>query len=761
MSDNVPQTIPLPHGGSEMAVRIRDFAWQNTPLGPIETWPHTLRTAVDLMLASPQPVYIGWGADLISLYNDGYIAIAGAKHPRSLGQPYRKMWAEIWGEIRPVIESTMAGESHIFYDRPLPVAGRPDRPMSWFTTTATPIRDEAGKPAGFMTVALETTERVLAEASLQQKFEVLFNAIDEGLAIVEMIYDADGEIVDMIFRQVNAAYERQGGISNVIGRSVVEMLPGVESIWLDRYKQVARTGVALRVEDHQQDVDRWFDVFFTRIDQDGRFVAIVFNDITDRKRREIALRESEERFRQFADASASGLWIRDAATLGMEYASPAVEAIYGLEPDALLGDVTRWAGMIVPEDRDAALRHLEEARGGRTAIHEFRIQRASDQVFRWIRNTDFPLHDDDQVERVGGIAEDITEARLAVEHQGVLLAELQHRVRNIMAIIRSITARTGERARDVEEYRSLMAGRLLALARVQALLTRAANVSVGIRGIVQDEVSAQAQHEGQYVLDGPDVTISPKAAEVLTLAVHELATNALKYGALSVPDGKVTVSWHVFEKRGVPWLMFDWSEDGAPERPQPAADVPRRTGFGSELIEGRVPYELGGKGKITIEPGGAHCHLEFPLKEGASVLETGAPQQAMVFGGALDMTGETGLSGNTILVMEDDFYLATDTARALKSAGADVIGPCSSEDAAFDAIEDDTPTGAVVDINLGPGPSFEMARALRKRGVPFIFVTGYDEDVIPSEFDGVTRLQKPVDLKHIVRALAEVLDEAA
>ncbi|WP_237477286.1 PAS domain S-box protein [Lichenibacterium dinghuense] len=209
----------------------------------------------------------------------------------------------------------------------------------------------------------------------------------------------------------------------------------------------------------------------------------------ERARTEAALQESEARFAQFAASSSDALWIRDAATLAMEYASPAIAAIYGVPPDALLGDPKRWASLIVPEDRDAALEHLEQARRGEAVVHEFRIQRPSDGVFRWIRNTDFPLRADGHVPRIGGIAHDATDEKLAAEHQGVLLAELQHRVRNIMAIVRAIASRSAERAGSVPEYAEILAGRLLAFSRVQALLTRAANVSVGLRTIVMDEIS--------------------------------------------------------------------------------------------------------------------------------------------------------------------------------------------------------------------------------------------------------------------------------
>ncbi len=487
---------------------------------------------------------------------------------------------------------------------------------------------------------------------------------------------------------------------------------------------------------------RFFDIL-------ARLVA----DFIERTRAEAALAESEERFRQFADASAAGLWIRKANRLEMEFASPALATIYGVDDAGLLGDVKRWAALIVPEERDAAVEHLEAARDGKTAQHEVRIRRPSDGAFRWIRDTSFPLEDvEGKIERIGGIAEDITEAKLAVGHQGVLLAELQHRVRNIMAMIRSMALRTADGAVDVADYRSLLEGRLMALARVQVLLTREANTGGLLRDIVASEVSAQAQRDDQFELDGPEIRLSPKVTEVLTLALHELTTNALKYGAFSVPDGRLRVSWKPFEKRGRAWLALDWTETGVPSR-QPSI----RRGFGSDLIEGRIPYEIGGTGKITLEPGGAHCQLKFPLKEGESVLETDAPMPTTLFGGSLDMKDAPDLTGRKVLVVEDDYYIAGDTAAALRGAGAEVLGPCPSEDATLDLLETRTPSHAVLDLNLGGGgPRFEIARVLSKRGVPFLFMTGYDPDKIPPELEDVPRLQKPVTFRTIVEAVAQL-----
>ena len=707
------------------------------------------------MLASPQPVYIAWGPELISLYNDGYIPIAGDKHPGSLGQPYRVMWAEIWDEIRPVIVGvTRDGESHIYYDRPLPVAGRPGRPMGWFTTTASPIRDESGAPAGLYTVALETTNRVIAEKATQQNFEALFNSIDEGYLLADIIFDDYGKAVDIAYVDANPAATRMIG-ADLRGRRLREVDPEYEDYWYEIWGRVARTGQGERLERYAAPEGRWYDFYVFKPDPDdvkSTRVAVLFHDTSERRQAEAAMRESEERFQQFARASSSGLWIRNAATLAMEFVSPALGTIFGIEPNALMGDVKHWAAMIVPEDRDAALGHIEAARGGDTAVYEFRIQRPSDGTFRWIRNTDFPLRDNGHIPRIGGIVEDVTEARQLTEHQGVLVAELQHRVRNIMAMIRAMANRTAPGASGAEHYRSLLEGRLLALARVQALLTREANAGGSLRHIIESEIAAQAYHGHQYALTGPDITLPPKAVEVLTLAFHELATNALKYGALSVPEGRLSVVWALVERKSGLWVFLDWVEADAPFR-EPST----RRGFGSELIEARIPYELGGRGTITISPEGARCHLEFPLQGGESILETDAPQPTTVFGGALDMTGAPDLAERKVLVVEDDYYVAHDTAAALRGAGAAVLGPCPSEAATIALLEDEVPTHAVLDLNLGGGgPRFELARLLKARDIPFLFLTGYDPDQIPDDMRDVMRLAKPLPYRAIVEAVGRL-----
>lgn len=604
-------------------------------------------------------------------------------------------------------------------------------------------------------------ERLLSDARAEidvlrqseAKFRAAFETMIEACCVFDMIYDEFGRPVDWRIVEANAGYEQQSGLKDVAGRLASEFMPGTEPYWIEMFGRVVETGVAEQIEKWHQPTGRWVHSSTARVGGSGsRRLVSVFYDITERKRAEIALRESENRFQQFANASSSGLWIRDAETLRMEFVSPSIATIYGTEPDALLGDIKYWAATVLPEDRETAGHHIAQACRGDPAIHEFRIRR-DDGSFRWIRDTDFPLFDENgNVQRVGGIAEDVTETKMAVEHQGVLLHELQHRVRNIMAVIRSMAVRSADGAADVEDYKTSLAGRLLALARVQTLLTRQANAGGWMRDILESEIGAQAHSENQYELTGPDIMLSPKAVEVLTLAFHELSTNALKYGALSVSRGKVTVTWTLFEKREKTWIAIDWVEEGAPSRAPPT-----RRGFGSELIEARIPYELRGTGKTTIEPEGARCHIEFPLREAESILETDAPVPTRLYGGTVDMTGAPDLSGKTILVVEDDYYVASDTAAALRGAGAVVLGPSPTAEDAAHLLEHETPTSVVLDLNLGGGgPKFEIAHRLLERGIPFVFLTGYDPDVIPDDLANIKRLQKPIALREVVEAVSRL-----
>ncbi|HET7887505.1 MAG TPA: CheR family methyltransferase [Bradyrhizobium sp.] len=204
---------------------------------------------------------------------------------------------------------------------------------------------------------------------------------------------------------------------------------------------------------------------------------------------------------------------------------------------------------------------------------------------------------------------DVTAITRAEERQRLLLAELQHRVRNTLGVVRSIARRSAETATNVEDYASHLDGRLNAFARTQAMVTRDPEGGVDLEYLVVEEMLGYNAREGdQLRVSGPPVRFQPKAAETFALAIHELATNAIKYGALSQPTGRVDVTWRVDDAADPTQLVFDWRERGGPR-----VDAPRRKGFGTELLERTLAFELKGQTVLDYNPSGLHCTIAIPL----------------------------------------------------------------------------------------------------------------------------------------------------
>jgi PAS domain S-box-containing protein len=280
-----------------------------------------------------------------------------------------------------------------------------------------------------------------------------------------------------------------------------------------------------------------------------------------------------------------------------------------------------WLACIHPQDRESAMTAWSDAveTGGFNVEYRIRDNQAH---YSWFSTRATPVRDDSgTIVEWLGTSTDIHGLRQLQERQQILLAELQHRVRNIMAMIRSVARRTAQGAGSVSDYVEHFEGRINAMARTQALLTRSPGAGVDLQNLLLDELAAQSIRPGQYSCSGPDVALSAKAAEVLTLAVHELATNAIKYGALGTPDGLIAIRWTREQRADYEWLCFDWTELRVTLHPGDK----RRSGFGTELITRRVPYELKGSGTMDYTETGLRARIEFPLVPGQSILQTDSP----------------------------------------------------------------------------------------------------------------------------------------
>lgn len=399
-----------------------------------------------------------------------------------------------------------------------------------------------------------------------------------------------------------------------------EEQPRVHAAIQDAVRNQSPFELEHRVRRHDGSIGWTLSRAVPRIDAAGSIKEWIgaASDITARKEAEQALRESEELLRHFGDASSDLLWIRDAETLQLEYLSPAFEAIYGVPREqALAGNnLFQWAELILPEDRSRALQNIEHLRAGERVSYEFRICRPQDGAVRWLRNHDFPMVDGNgTVRRIGGITRDITVLKAAVEHQQLLLAELQHRVRNTLAVIRSIVRRTAERAETIDDFVSHLDGRIGAFSRVQVGVTRDPVAGFDLAELVSEELRVCAVREGeQFTLQGPQVRLKGRVAESMGLAIHELATNAVKHGAYTSERGHVHVCWRKEPRDAVAWLSLDWKESGMDGRPVRQA----REGFGTILLQQSLQYDLGAQVTRLFEPSGFHCTITFPSGANAS-----------------------------------------------------------------------------------------------------------------------------------------------
>lgn len=197
---------------------------------------------------------------------------------------------------------------------------------------------------------------------------------------------------------------------------------------------------------------------------------------------------------------------------------------------------------------------------------------------------------------------DTTERRAYERRQDILLAELQHRVKNILASVQAIGRMTHQRSTTLAEFWEAFQGRLMALAVTQELLTRAKIEKVGLAELVDRELAAQGARPDNIRVEGPELNLTAKAAQNLALALHELTTNATKHGALSMPQGIVEVRWQVQDGR----VRFQWIESDGPLVTQPT-----RRGFGTELMEKAIPYQLRGKTVLEYPPEGLRCTFDF------------------------------------------------------------------------------------------------------------------------------------------------------
>jgi light-regulated signal transduction histidine kinase (bacteriophytochrome) len=341
---------------------------------------------------------------------------------------------------------------------------------------------------------------------------------------------------------------------------------------------------------------------------------------------------------------------------------------------------------------------------------------------------------------------DLTESerRRAQERQELLIAELNHRVRNILGLIRGVITQSKDSASDVEAFTKVIGGRIHALAMAHDQITADNWGPAAFRGLINAEAGAYlAGKADRVVISGPDVLIEPQAFTTIALVIHEMMTNSAKYGALSDSLGRVEIATAL---DALGRLTIDWSEHGGPP-----VKPPTRRGFGSTVIERSIRHDLKGDAQVEFAPAGLRALFTIPaayVSAAPAEVRSGAETIA-------ESAEDAGRMPKDVLVVEDNMIIALDAEDIMRKFGVSTVRSASSVAQALREISDHAPEFALLDVNLGAETSFEIARRLTEMGVPFVFATGYGEQVaFPPEYSDVPKLRKPYSIDALREAVA-------
>jgi PAS domain S-box-containing protein len=297
-----------------------------------------------------------------------------------------------------------------------------------------------------------------AEAALrasEKKYRTLFEAMDEGFCIVEVLFDEAGRPNDWLYLDLNAAFERHNGITGALGKRMRELVPEIEPKWFEIYGRVARTGEPIRFVEYSEALQRWFDLYVYRVDGgENRNVAVLFTDITARKQAENALRESEERMRLATEATGVGIWEWNLPRDSLHW-DPQMFRIYGLDPTpAGTVHLKVWSDAVLPEDLEQQRSILDDTirQRGRSS-REFRIRRGDTNEERRIESVEtVRLNRAGQVEWVVGTNLDITERRKAEEELKSAREDLERHAERLEATVAERTAKLRESIGELEAF---------------------------------------------------------------------------------------------------------------------------------------------------------------------------------------------------------------------------------------------------------------------------------------------------------------------
>ncbi|MCQ1854448.1 PAS domain S-box protein [Neorhizobium galegae] len=471
----------------------------------------------------------------------------------------------------------------------------------------------------------------------------------------------------------------------------------------------------------------------SQVDVGGeRLHTVILRDVTERKAAEDALQEAKRRIEGIVESAMDALISVDEQHRIVQF-NPAAERMFGVTAEHAIGaPIERFIPERFRHKHSEHIRLFKE-----TGVTNRRIGALGDIRGMRANGEEFSVEASISQVRIGDgklatvILRDITERKAIEDSRQLLAREVDHRAKNALAVVQALVSLT--RAESKEAFVTAVRGRVAALSRAHSLLARNRWEGGDLATIVRDETGPY-QGANQVKIEGPTIVLSPDAVQPVSLLIHELATNAVKYGALSVEEGRVSAFWRILPAHELELL---WIEVGGPPVRKPEAK-----GFGSTLITEVAARQLSGQIDIAWPVTGLSLVLTLP----STVYRVDNSARSVPDIGVALTARETG-SGGRILVVEDETLVAMELCSELAARGWEIIGPAATADEAMRLVGGKLlPDVAVLDVNLGGKLVYPFAEWLQSRGVPFLFCTGYEQLDDNKRYNDWTTIRKPMNM---------------
>ena len=620
--------------------------------------------------------------------------------------------------------------------------------LRWISVHAKVFRDGAGSPKRMIGTVLDITARKETENARRQSEAKLRRLQDSNIigivtANSSHIVEANQVFLDMIgcteadlpidWRSITPPEHWPASECAVAQLLTADACEPLEKEYIR--KDGTRVPVLIGAAAYRRDPPEW--------------VCFVL-DLTGRKRAEKALRESEEWRAAALRAGKLGVYDYNPQSGRVKW-SQETYRLWGVPEGEEVTYETFEAG-VHPNDLNAVKAAVERAfdpAGTHCYECEYRIVDRADGSVRWISADGDVTFEDGQPVRLVGTVEDVTERKRAQERIHLLMREVNHRSKNMLSIVQAIARQTI--ASSPEDFLERFGDRIEALAASQDLLVKNAWKGVALADLVRSQLALFEDLIGARIeFSGPPLLISASAAQTLGMALHELATNAGKYGALSNCHGRVGIEWRIepAETAEAAFLM-QWRESGGP----PVA-APIRKGFGSAIISETPETSLDAKVHLDFARTGLTWRLQCPASEVLEECQPVAPSRDVHRANGTAQAGEA----PRVLIVEDEPIVALEIAQILQEGGFSAVGPARSVAQALELLRAQGCDAAVLDINLGEETSELVAMELIQIDTPFVTVSGYSAAQRPPVFNGAPALAKPVRPDMLVHEVRRCLD---